>query len=385
MVPNGSFSSVETKTNSYTGTFAGNLGNPGNWEFYVTAVNSAGESPPSNIITLNVPSASVKLEAPTGFRVSTTRVSETHYLVNVSWNPVSGATGYRIYSSSYLNGSWTPWELDQHIKCFGSSFGIAIDTPCKFYVTAINQAGEESPPSQEITVNIPSQTPPTPQAHPWGLSAFAGDNQVILTWQAQQPPFGKTLRGYWIYRSTAPGQAVTADRINDFPSLQPTWTDRTVQNGQEYYYVVRPVYNDGTTGPASEEVSAMPQTKRNVTIQLTIGSRTAYVNGQTKELIIPPKLLSDRAFLPLRFIGEAIGANLDWDPTEQRITYTLGSRNVTLWIGRTEAIVNGQSRTLDVAPVLTNGVTLVPVRFVTEALGFRVDWYENTQNIIIQQ
>ncbi|TDA70454.1 MAG: helix-turn-helix domain-containing protein [Clostridia bacterium] len=55
----------------------------------------------------------------------------------------------------------------------------------------------------------------------------------------------------------------------------------------------------------------MPQAKRNVTIQLTIGSRTAYVNGQARELIIPPRPQSGRALLPLRFIGEAAGASLD--------------------------------------------------------------------------
>lgn len=231
----------------------------------------------------------------------------------------------------------------------------------------------------------PTQFSPTSQAQPWGLSASAGDGQVILTWQAQQPPAGKTLRGYYIYRSTMPGQAVMADRINDFPSLQTSWTDTTVQNGQQYYYVVRPVYNDGTTGPASEEVPAVPQAKRNVTIQLTIGNPTAYVNGQARELIIPPRLQSGRALLPLRFIGEAAGASLDWEPTEQRVTYSLGDHNVTLWVGRTEAIVNGQYRTLDVAPILTNGVTLVPVRFVTEALGFRVDWYADTRSILIQR
>lgn len=162
-------------------------------------------------------------------------------------------------------------------------------------------------------------------------------------------------------------------------------TDTTVENGQQYYYIVRPVYNDGSTGPASEEVSAVPQAKQNVTIQLTIGSRTAYVNEQARELIIPPRLQSGRALLPLRFIGEAAGAGLDWEPTEQRVTYTLGGRNVTLWVSRTEAIVNGQYRTLDVAPVLIKGVTLVPVRFVTEALGFRIDWYADTQSITIQR
>lgn len=69
---------------------------------------------------------------------------------------------------------------------------------------------------------LPTPSSSLPQPQSWGLSASADDGQITLTWQAQQPPAGKTLRGYYIYRSTMPGQAVMADRVNDFPSLQTT-------------------------------------------------------------------------------------------------------------------------------------------------------------------
>lgn len=57
---------------------------------------------------------------------------------------------------------------------------------------------------------------------------------------------------------------------------------------------------------------------------------------------------------------------------------------IVLTIGSTEAIVNGEEYTLDVAPVIMNNRTLVPIRFISEALGYEVSWDEATQQVKIK-
>lgn len=121
-----------------------------------------------------------------------------------------------------------------------------------------------------------------------------------------------------------------------------------------------------------------------VVIELAVGRHTAYVNREARALLAPPLLRNGRSFLPVRFLGESTGATVGWDPIEQRVSYRLGTQEVYLWIGRTEALLNGERHMLDAAPFLTGtGVTLVPVRFVGEALGFTVQWDGTTETIIL--
>jgi len=58
----------------------------------------------------------------------------------------------------------------------------------------------------------------------------------------------------------------------------------------------------------------------------------------------------------------------------KKITIKLGSKVVELWIGKLEAKVNGKTVKLDVPPMIKKGRTFVPIRFVSEALGAKVDW-----------
>jgi len=118
-------------------------------------------------------------------------------------------------------------------------------------------------------------------------------------------------------------------------------------------------------------------------IFLPIGQRTVLVNGQPKSTDAPANIIQDRTMVPARFISETIGATVGWDPSDRRVTITQGTRKVEIWIGKTEARVNGASRKLDVAPVIQNDRTMVPLRFVSENLGLDVGWDEKARGIYI--
>ncbi len=118
-----------------------------------------------------------------------------------------------------------------------------------------------------------------------------------------------------------------------------------------------------------------------VTIQMTIGSTKAYVNSKQVILDQPPIIENGRTLVPFRFIGEAIGAKIDWDSNKKTVSYVFGDMNIILTIGSTTAIVNGVKNNLDVAPKILSGRTVVPVRFISETLGAKVDW-DGTKKLV---
>jgi outer membrane protein assembly factor BamB len=118
-------------------------------------------------------------------------------------------------------------------------------------------------------------------------------------------------------------------------------------------------------------------------IILFIGRKTAEINGIPVNLDVPPRIMSGRTMVPFRFVGEAMGAEVGWEASEQKITLTLYGKEIVLRIGSTTAIVNGNPIVLDAPPTIIGGRTLVPIRFVSESLGAKVDWEGTQQRITI--
>jgi hypothetical protein len=123
-------------------------------------------------------------------------------------------------------------------------------------------------------------------------------------------------------------------------------------------------------------------------IVLKIGSSSFTVNGETRYLDSPPVIKNSRTLVPIRPIVEALGGTVGWDGTERKVTISLGSTVIELWIGKNTARVNGMNKPIDssnpkVVPEIINGMTMLPLRFVTENLGCQLQWDPNTQTITI--
>jgi len=82
---------------------------------------------------------------------------------------------------------------------------------------------------------------------------------------------------------------------------------------------------------------------------------------------------NSRIQVPLRPVAEALGAEVEWNAKTGEITVA-GEKTVKLGLGRNTCLVDGGEYTMDTAPVAYQGYTFVPLRFVAEALGFTVDW-----------
>jgi len=121
-----------------------------------------------------------------------------------------------------------------------------------------------------------------------------------------------------------------------------------------------------------------------VVVQMTIGSTKATIDLKQVVLDQPPLIENGRTLVPFRFIGEALGAQIGWNPTNRTVSYILGDKNIVLTIGSTTAMVNGVKTTLDVAAkILPTGRTVVPIRFISESIGAKVAWNATTRMVTV--
>jgi len=109
------------------------------------------------------------------------------------------------------------------------------------------------------------------------------------------------------------------------------------------------------------------------------------VDGTPLSLDVEPVIRNGRTLVPMRAIFERLGATVDWNAGTGTITARRSNQTIQLTIGSATASVDGRRVNLDVPAEIVSNRTLVPVRFVSEALGARVDWAADTQTVIISQ
>ena len=108
------------------------------------------------------------------------------------------------------------------------------------------------------------------------------------------------------------------------------------------------------------------------------------IDGKILGFDTPPVTESDRTLVPLRFIFETMGADVDWDSGTQTAIVTENNTSIRFSIDNVTATIDGAAKTMDVPARLINDKTLVPLRFLSEELGFDVQWDENTRTVTIK-
>lgn len=110
---------------------------------------------------------------------------------------------------------------------------------------------------------------------------------------------------------------------------------------------------------------------------------TVYLNGQQLSFDVPPVIYEGRTLVPLRAIFETLGAAVEWDQDTSTVTAERGDTSIKLQIGNAIAYKNGIGFKLDVPGQLVQNRTMVPLRFVSEALGCSVSWNQATYKVEI--
>jgi hypothetical protein len=212
----------------------------------------------------------------------------------------------------------------------------------------------------------------------------AASNEVCVTPNAPKPVINipanatTTQSSYTFTGKVPPGSSVTVNGSPVTVGPDGSFTATVKLNPGKNTITVTVKTKTGETITTTHTVTLTTGADGKITIILTIGSKNAYVNQQLVVLDVAPFIDSGRTFVPFRFVGESLGAQVgyttDANGRVATVTYQLGSTSIILYIGRKDALVNGRTVYLDVAPQILQGRTVIPLRFVTEALGCKVDW-----------
>jgi len=112
---------------------------------------------------------------------------------------------------------------------------------------------------------------------------------------------------------------------------------------------------------------------------------TVTVNGAPVQFkTMPPQMVNGHVLVPLRGVFEQMGAYVHWTAATQTVEAQRGNTTVELQIGNNTAHVNQRPVMMDVAPEIMSDTTLVPLRFISEALGADVDWVSAQMTVAIR-
>ena len=108
------------------------------------------------------------------------------------------------------------------------------------------------------------------------------------------------------------------------------------------------------------------------------------IDGLTVETDVPPFIdANNRTMVPVRFVSEGMGCHVEWDAGEQRVMVSRPGKTVALYIMQKTAVVDGIETDMDTTAILKSGRTMVPLRFLAEAFGLKVEWNQKNQTVSI--
>jgi titin len=342
------------------------------YTYTVKAHNAAGDSGSSNEASVTTPAAPAAPATPTGLAA----VAQSSTAVGLTWTDnASNETSYRVFRRDGAAPAAVQVSLDLPAGTVSwQDNGLTASSLYTYTVKAHNAAGD-SGSSNEASVTTPAAPVPVP-ATPTGLVATAGSSTVVnLTWEDN----ASNEDSYRAYRKE--GTATSFVQVSpDLPAGTTRWQDTSVAPSSTYTYAVKARNPSGDSGWSNEASVTTPSAVQSVIMKLIIDKKNYTINGVSMMMDVAPVILESRTLGPVRYVAEALGADVAWDPVERKVTLTQGGKVIELWIGKNTARVDGAYMLIDpqnpeVKPViLPPGRTMLPFRFIAEQLGAGVEW-----------
>ncbi|CAH0118877.1 hypothetical protein PAE9249_01374 [Paenibacillus sp. CECT 9249] len=113
-------------------------------------------------------------------------------------------------------------------------------------------------------------------------------------------------------------------------------------------------------------------------------SISLYVNDKEVESEQRPMIVEQKVLVPLRLVSERFDqTSVNWDASKQRVTIINQNRSIELTVGDRQAVIDGHNTKLDVPPLVKDGTTYVPIRFIAESLQAAVTWKPSAKAVLI--
>ena len=116
--------------------------------------------------------------------------------------------------------------------------------------------------------------------------------------------------------------------------------------------------------------------KEKTIVEMQIGRKSISVNGNLAQKDVAPVIQNSRTLVPIRFITESLGGAVAWNGESKEVTLLLDGKEIKMTIGKT-------LEKYGVAPVIMDSRTYVPVRFVADALGAQTSWNEAEKTVTL--
>ncbi|WP_127581193.1 stalk domain-containing protein [Paenibacillus koleovorans] len=119
-------------------------------------------------------------------------------------------------------------------------------------------------------------------------------------------------------------------------------------------------------------------------VKLKINEKSLTVNQSTIVLDQAPVIYKDNTVVPVRFVVEAMGGQLTWNDQERKVTILKDDHYAEMWLDNPNLIMDGTVVTAEVAPLLMNERTMVPLRLLSEKMGWKVGWDAATYSVTLE-
>lgn len=260
----------------------------------------------------------------------------------------------------------------------------------------------------------------------WVINAQVFSGKVYLNWDYPPGVDSATVGGFFVFQGSTPTDVSTM--VNDLPLQALNYTVSPLPDGQTVYLRVQVFDKQQSLGKASVVLAVTPGDGGTATvvpggpwgaasgsggsgngdgtasgstgagagsggagsaapahrIRFQLGSGTMQVDGFAKGLDVPAQRIGNFSYVPFRALADALGAKVTYNADLRAVSFALGQSTVQLFLNSPQnAVVNNTFIHLDNGPVVVNGRTLVPVRFVSEQLGAKVTWNQADQSITI--
>ncbi|MDP3051344.1 MAG: copper amine oxidase N-terminal domain-containing protein, partial [Eubacteriales bacterium] len=119
----------------------------------------------------------------------------------------------------------------------------------------------------------------------------------------------------------------------------------------------------------------------------TIGSNKYFIGGEEREMDVEPYIKGGRTYAPVRYLAYAAGLNEDnilWDGQKGVVTILAGNRTIQFKLGEKSYLIQGMAISIDAAPEIVSGRTMLPYRFVAQALGLQAQWDEAARQVVVR-
>ena len=323
----------------------------------------------------------------------------------------AGESGASVFKTGFEGNETNEWKQS------GSGFSVKLDN-------TISHSGENSlklyneDGVYEDSDRVKFETPTfeiAPGTYSFEMWFYRRDYRIIKKTEENQPG-GANIKLIPYSGSTALSECILNYNIPDIPDedlLLPGWEKRVVEyklsetakdeNGKElvpdklkisisYELANGVVWLDDLSLLSGEtdknrvvepiltpEAEVGLKGKLTPAVTLMVGSGITYANSIKKRIddnnaYVQPVIINGRTLVPVRFISENMGAEVEWEQASQTVSISHNGKNIKLQLGSNNMLIDGSPVTLDVAAGTINGRTFIPLRALSEALGKQVFW-----------